>query len=118
MDDLNANPNPKPGVSWGAVLGGIAVALAAGIVVVPTAMAGGGMLAGVARSIGTNAAIGVGVLLSLVIAGIVYWALWSFSRRRSADFATGIIIGGALMTLLSGGCGLLLSALAAGGGVH
>lgn len=113
MDELK--PNSRP-VSWGAVLGGIALALFAGVLVVPMGMAGGGMLAHAVSSTG-DFAVGVGAMAALLIAGCAYWLLWSIARHRSVDLATGMIVGGALMTLLSGGCGALLSGLAAGG-VH
>ncbi|HYI12725.1 MAG TPA: hypothetical protein VEK57_26990 [Thermoanaerobaculia bacterium] len=100
----------KKPVSWGAVIGGVFIALALGIFIVPLTMLGGGFLG---QSIGTSDGVKtvVGTVLSLLFAGTAYYLAWWLTGRGNADLATGVLIGGALMTLLAGTCGMLIGSM-------
>ena len=64
---------------------------------------------GLADAIGHNSASAViGAILAAITAAIVMAALWTLVRKNR-DLAMGVIIGGALVVILSGGCGALLS---------
>jgi hypothetical protein len=101
----------KP-VSWGSVIGGVFMALLSGVVVVPVAMLAGAFLGSL---VGRGVAVGIGLVLALAIAGAIYYLLWRLTRRKNPDLATGLIIGGALITLLSGACGAMMSSVMSGG---
>ena len=100
----------KKPVSWGSVIGGVVLALVAGVILVPVSMLGGGFTA-MTLEMPAQTTVALGVTLSILISGTAYWGLWWLTRRSNADLATGIIVGGFLMVLLSGGCGALISSL-------
>lgn len=102
-------------VSWGAVLGGIAIAGLSAIVVTPASMVLGAWLSEV---IGRNpASVPIAAGLAAIAAAVAIWLLWLMTRRNR-DLGMGVIIGGALVVLMSGGCGALLSSFSMGGGIH
>lgn len=102
-------------VSWGAVIGGIVIAWLSGIVIVPLSMIAG---AGLADQIGgsTNAKQIIAVLVAVLISALIILVEWWLIKRSNRDLATGILVGGAIVVIISGGCGALLSGLS--GGLH
>lgn len=109
MDELT----PPRKISWGAVIGGIVIACFCAIIVTPVSMFVGAWLS---EAIGRNpASVAIGAGLAALTAAAVMALLWLLVRRQNRDLAVGIIIGGALVVILSGGCGALLSQFAATG---
>lgn len=101
-------------VSWGAVIGGICIAGLSAIIVTP-----GSMLLGawISEQIGRNSAsVAIGGVLAAITAAIAMALLWLLVRRNR-DLAIGVIIGGAMVVMLSGGCGFLLSSFS-GASMH
>jgi hypothetical protein len=86
-------------VSWGVVIGGIAVALIAGFIVTIFSTLGGMYVFDQVHSKAVGVLVAVGAPVALI--AIVYLA----TRRRSPDFARGVIIGGCLVLLWSSACG-------------
>jgi hypothetical protein len=104
MDDVGVEQPRK--VSWGAVIGGVCIAAAVAIVVTPLSMVCG---AWIAEQIGRGpATVAVGAVMAGLVAAFAMWVIWLLARRNR-DLGIGVIIGGALVVILSGTCGALLS---------
>lgn len=105
---------PREGVNWGAVLGGIVLAFAIGIISGVV-----GAFAGMALTPETGAhpnylpfIMGGGFVAALLALGVT----WFFSRKRLPSFAKGIIVGGCMAVLISGFCNMLFGMMASSAG--
>ena len=87
-------------VSWGGVIGGLLIAFVTGIFVSVGAVMGTVML--------QQARVQT---IALVVAAVAlfYFALFWLTRRRAFDLAIGILLGGCLVTAVSGLCGAMLT---------
>ena len=91
-------------VNWWVVIGGIFLAVITGMFVAVFATA-------ISANLLDESVAAVAV--AVVAVGLFYFGLFVLARKRMRDLATGLLIGGCIMALVTGACGYLLLNLGA-----
>jgi high-affinity Fe2+/Pb2+ permease len=87
-------------VSWGGVIGGLLIAWFSGIFVGVGAVMGSLLLR---QERPTQ------IVIVVAAVALFYFALFWLTRRRAFDLAIGILLGGCMVTAISGLCGAMLT---------
>ena len=88
----------KEPVKWGAVIGGLLVALFTGVIVGTI----GGIL-GAAAGSGAGSRV-LGAVAGMLAADGLYVLIAIALHRRNPSFASGLLVGGCIVGLLAGAC--------------